>query len=280
MPGLPSDTGVWTRAWRCLPSSRRERLPFRGRAARGPPTAARPRRIPMPNPGVALRGRRRPQACSQRRCCRPVTAPQPPACRIASRRSTGTKQQEEVMGKAVPQQHPAVVLRSHYNHLRALLIAALIAVLGLAGAVVIVANDDDTVVSTSTPAIESGSTVGASAGWTARPRPRPRAMTVARTRAAPTSPRREPAGAAEPGAGVPRHGPAGRGGRESPRHSHGPATAAGRRCHEPGQRRRDDVAAGRPLGLESQSVAPAMTAARTRAVPTSSSVAARRPRRR
>ena len=62
------------------------------------------------------------------------------------------------MGKAVPEQHPAVVLRSHYNHLRALLIAALIAVLGLAGAVVIVANDDDTVVSTSTPAIESGAT--------------------------------------------------------------------------------------------------------------------------
>ena len=56
------------------------------------------------------------------------------------------------MGKAVPEQHPAVVLRSHYNHLRALLIAALIAVLGLAGAVVIVATDDDTVVSTSTPA--------------------------------------------------------------------------------------------------------------------------------
>ena len=48
------------------------------------------------------------------------------------------------MGKAVPEQHPAVVLRSHYNHLRALLIAALIAVLGLAGAVVIVANDDQT----------------------------------------------------------------------------------------------------------------------------------------
>ena len=44
------------------------------------------------------------------------------------------------MGKAVPQQHPAVVLRPHYNHLRALLIAALIAVLGLAGAAAIVAT--------------------------------------------------------------------------------------------------------------------------------------------
>ena len=59
------------------------------------------------------------------------------------------------MGKAVPEQHPAVVLRSHYNHLRALLIAALIAVLGLAGAVVIVANDDDTIVSASSVGSQS-----------------------------------------------------------------------------------------------------------------------------
>ena len=46
------------------------------------------------------------------------------------------------MGKAVPEQHPAVVLRSHYLHLRALLVAALIAVLGLTATVVIVANDE------------------------------------------------------------------------------------------------------------------------------------------
>jgi hypothetical protein len=90
---------------------------------------------------------------------------------MAPRRPTGTKQQEEVMGKAVPEQHPAVVLRSHYNHLRALLIAALIAVLGLAGAVVIVANDDDTVVSTSTPAIEYGGT-GATGTPDTAPAPR------------------------------------------------------------------------------------------------------------
>jgi hypothetical protein len=66
------------------------------------------------------------------------------------------------MGKAVPEQHPAVVLRSHYVHLRALLVAALIAVLGLTATVVIVANDsDDAAVSTSTPApatIEYGGT--------------------------------------------------------------------------------------------------------------------------
>ena len=56
------------------------------------------------------------------------------------------------MGKAVPEQHPAVVLRSHYQHLRALLVAALIAVLGLTATVVIVANDNDDVISSSTPA--------------------------------------------------------------------------------------------------------------------------------
>ena len=65
------------------------------------------------------------------------------------------------MGKAIPEQHPAVVLRSHYVHLRALLVAALIAVMGLTTAVVIVATDDDTTVTTSQPApatIEYGGT--------------------------------------------------------------------------------------------------------------------------
>jgi hypothetical protein len=47
------------------------------------------------------------------------------------------------MGKAVPAQHPAVVLRSHYRHLRALLAIAMIAVVGLTAAVVILATDDD-----------------------------------------------------------------------------------------------------------------------------------------
>ena len=47
------------------------------------------------------------------------------------------------MGKAIPSQHPAVVLRSNYNHLRALLAVAMIAVAGLTAAVVILASDDD-----------------------------------------------------------------------------------------------------------------------------------------
>ena len=47
------------------------------------------------------------------------------------------------MGQAIPAQHPAVVLRSHYNHLRALLVIAMIAVVGLTVAVAILANDDD-----------------------------------------------------------------------------------------------------------------------------------------
>jgi hypothetical protein len=54
------------------------------------------------------------------------------------------------MGQAIPRQHPAVVLRSHFNQLRALLAVAMIAVAGLTVAVVILANDDQEVSSTST----------------------------------------------------------------------------------------------------------------------------------
>jgi hypothetical protein len=36
------------------------------------------------------------------------------------------------MGKAIPTQHPAVVLRSSFNLLRALLAVAMIAIVGLA----------------------------------------------------------------------------------------------------------------------------------------------------
>ena len=45
------------------------------------------------------------------------------------------------MSQAISNQHPAVVLRSHYNHLRALLAIAMIAVVGLTVAVVLVASD-------------------------------------------------------------------------------------------------------------------------------------------
>ena len=47
------------------------------------------------------------------------------------------------MGKAISTQHPAVVLRSQYRHLRTLLVIAMIAVVGLTAAVVILAIDDD-----------------------------------------------------------------------------------------------------------------------------------------
>ena len=46
------------------------------------------------------------------------------------------------MGQAIPTQHPAVVLRSHYTHLRTLLAIAMIAVVGLGVAVAILATDD------------------------------------------------------------------------------------------------------------------------------------------
>ena len=47
------------------------------------------------------------------------------------------------MGKAISAQHPAVVLRSHYRQLRALLAIAMIAVVGLTAAVVILATNED-----------------------------------------------------------------------------------------------------------------------------------------
>ena len=47
------------------------------------------------------------------------------------------------MGKAIPTQHPAVVLRSHYRQLRALLAIATIAVVGLSAAVGILATNDE-----------------------------------------------------------------------------------------------------------------------------------------
>jgi len=51
------------------------------------------------------------------------------------------------MGQVIQRQHPAVVLKSHYKAVRALLAAALIAIVALAATVVILANDDDTKVS-------------------------------------------------------------------------------------------------------------------------------------
>ena len=52
------------------------------------------------------------------------------------------------MGQVIPKQHPAVVLRSHYKAVRALLVAALVAVVALAATTVILATDDiDTKVS-------------------------------------------------------------------------------------------------------------------------------------
>lgn len=52
------------------------------------------------------------------------------------------------MGQAIPKQHPAVVLRSHFNLVRALLGVTMVALVGLAIAFVIVANDGDEVAGT------------------------------------------------------------------------------------------------------------------------------------
>jgi len=48
------------------------------------------------------------------------------------------------MSDVIPSQHPAVVLRSHYMHLRALLAVMLIAVVGLTAAVIVLVIDNGT----------------------------------------------------------------------------------------------------------------------------------------
>lgn len=64
--------------------------------------------------------------------------------------------QEAVMNQAVPTQHPAVVLRSNYTLLRALLATAMIAVVGLTATVVVLATDDE-----HSPALNSAAPVTA-----------------------------------------------------------------------------------------------------------------------
>ena len=47
------------------------------------------------------------------------------------------------MGQPIPQQHPAVVLRSHYRHLKALLAVAIVTIAALGLTVVPVATDSN-----------------------------------------------------------------------------------------------------------------------------------------
>jgi hypothetical protein len=58
--------------------------------------------------------------------------------------SVALNHEEAVMDQAIPRQHPAVVLRSQFQRLRALLAIALVLVAGLCVAVVILATDDET----------------------------------------------------------------------------------------------------------------------------------------
>jgi hypothetical protein len=63
------------------------------------------------------------------------------------------------MGQTISTQHPAVVLRSRYRQLRALLAVAMIAVIGLTVAVVILADDDNSNIRVVSPSqVSPGST--------------------------------------------------------------------------------------------------------------------------
>ena len=70
------------------------------------------------------------------------------------------------MSHQISQQHPAVVLRSHYVHMRALLAIAMIAVVGLTITVVLLATRENSTASASsaTPLTSSLGASGTSAG--------------------------------------------------------------------------------------------------------------------
>src|ERR1700760_4819682 len=70
------------------------------------------------------------------------------------------------MSHQISQQHPAVVLRSHYVHMRALLVIAMIAVVGLTVTVVVLVTRENSAASASlaTPITSSVAASGTSAG--------------------------------------------------------------------------------------------------------------------
>jgi type II secretory pathway pseudopilin PulG len=65
--------------------------------------------------------------------------------------STTATTKETVMGQVIPRQHPAVVLKSHYKAIRALLAVALVAIVALAATVVILASDNDNATTSAQP---------------------------------------------------------------------------------------------------------------------------------
>ena len=80
------------------------------------------------------------------------------------------------MSHQISQQHPAVVLRSHYVHMRALLVIAMIAVVGLTVTVVILVTRENRTASASlaTPVTSSARRAAIST-----PAPPPKALTTA-----------------------------------------------------------------------------------------------------
>jgi hypothetical protein len=108
------------------------------------------------------------------------------------------------MGQAVHGQHPAVVARSQFNLLRAVLAAALIAVIGLTVAVVILASDEGRLSDTSSAAPTGHINYGGFNPATGRPESAPQTKREAQARAGSTrydgGPEEGTRGAVSPGA--------------------------------------------------------------------------------
>src|SRR3954462_5282048 len=105
-----------------------------------------------------------------------------------------------LMSQPIAPQHPAVVLRSHYTHLRTLLAIAMIAVVALAVTVVILATTDST---PSSPARAASQVSSPAQQGSRRPDGGPEEGTARRVAAAPSTVRYE--GGPEEGTRGPGH---------------------------------------------------------------------------
>ena len=72
------------------------------------------------------------------------------------------------MGQTIPRQHPAVVLRSHYRQLQALVAIAMLAIAALAVTVVLLATDSDDVAGATSQSVGAAHVESPSAEMAAR----------------------------------------------------------------------------------------------------------------
>jgi hypothetical protein len=113
--------------------------------------------------------------------------PSAPSSEAKQQPGAAQRPKEKTMSDTLSAQHPAVVLRSAYLHLRALLAAAAIALVGLTVAVVVLAINTSGSTTLSPVAHANSPAVRANAPTAVGPNPDQRVLQPSLTQAVPTS---------------------------------------------------------------------------------------------